>query len=89
MQYTWDRNKAAGNLKKHGVTFEEAATVFEDDNADIREDRTHAERINVIGWSARARLLFVVSVEVTDNVMRIISARRATRSEARRYHDDE
>lgn len=89
MEYTWDPNKAATNLKKHGVSFEEAVTVFDDMNLHVEVDTARGERrLNAIGWSSRGRMLFVVSYEIQDDEMRIISARKATRAEARKYDED-
>jgi uncharacterized DUF497 family protein len=64
MAFVWDPRKAASNLRKHSVTFEEAATVFDDEHALVQQDLTHADRLLILGVSARARLLFVVYVEV-------------------------
>lgn len=86
MQYDWDPAKAARNLAKHRVSFDEAVTVFDDPNIVMRDDTARGEaRLDVLGWSAHARLLYVVCVEVTDNIVRIISARRATKAERDQY----
>lgn len=88
MQYTWDPNKAAANLRKHRVSFEEAVTVFDDTNLLAEVDTARGEyRLNVIGWSSHGRMLFVVSCEIQDDQVRIISARKATRAEARKYDE--
>ena len=88
MRFAWDSAKAASNLRKHGVSFEEAVTVFDDPHARYRAQR-HAEepRFSVIGYSAAHRCLFVVSVE-WDGGARIISAREATRHEKKLYEED-
>ncbi|MEW6348836.1 MAG: BrnT family toxin [Thermodesulfobacteriota bacterium] len=86
-EFTWDSAKAAGNLIKHGVSFEEARTVFANPLAVIREDEMHSEveqREIIIGHSFRQRLLFVSFAE-RENTLRIISARQATSKERRDY----
>jgi uncharacterized DUF497 family protein len=84
--FTWDPNKAASNARKHRVTFEEAATVFDDLQAYYERDKTSAElRVAVIGYSSVTRLLFVVFVEVEDDVVRVISARKASPHERQKY----
>jgi uncharacterized DUF497 family protein len=76
-------------LRKHSVTFEEAATVFYDQHALVLQDLTHADRLLILGTSARARLLFVVYVEVeADDVFRIIGARKATPHERKAYEGE-
>jgi uncharacterized protein len=89
MQFAWDRRKADLNARKHGVTFEEAATVFSDPLALIIEDEDHPDNARIIGESAASRVLFVVFVERDRNVLRVVSARRATRHERRRYEEGE
>jgi len=88
VQYVWDPKKAADNRKKHGVTFEEAVSVFEDSDALHESDTARGEfRVNVTGWSARGRMLFVVAIDVTGDVVRIISARKASRAHQDAYYD--
>lgn len=83
--FEWDEDKAASNLKKHGVAFEEALTVFADERADVEEDALDPERCSIVGHSAAPRLLYVVFVErVSSERVRIISARKATNHEAKR-----
>ncbi len=86
--FVWSRAKAATNRRKHGVTFEEAATVFADPLARVRLDRGTARserRMQIIGYSVFGRLLLVVHVEVHDETtIRIISARRLDPKERRR-----
>lgn len=91
VQYTWDRTKAASNLKKHGVSFEEAVTAVEHPDARAVPDLSNADeqRLNVTGWSERARLLFVVCIEIVEDHVRIISARPATRAESRAYDEEQ
>jgi hypothetical protein len=86
----WDPRKAAGNRRKHGVSFEEAATVFDDPFVLLMADVEHGEpRIVAIGSSNDRRVLFVVSTDWESEVVRIISARRATRKERWAYEKGE
>jgi uncharacterized protein len=85
-RFTWDPTKAASNLRKHGVSFEEALTVF-GDLARIHDDPYHSEREGreiIVGHSTRSRLLLVSFTE-RPGVIRRISARRATRHERKGY----
>ena len=89
MVYEWDPAKAAANLGKHRVSFEEAASVFLDPEALTFSDPDHSdeeEREITIGTSSRRRMLFVAHSERDDRI-RIISARRATRRERRQYEE--
>ena len=89
LHFTWDPVKARANLKKHGVSFDEAETVFSDDHAIVLPDPDHSageERFLLVGVSAALRVLVVVHAEPEpDNTIRLISARRATRSERGQY----
>ena len=87
VQFTWDLQKAKSNRDKHGVSFEEAVTVFADPLALVMEDALHGERAILIGQSEKQRLLFTVFVELAEDSIRIISARRATSHERRRYEE--
>ena len=88
LAFEWDPRKAAANRRKHGVSFEEATTVFDDPAALLLADLEHGEpRIVAIGNSGRQRVLFVVSVEIDEDAMRIVSARRASASERRSYEE--
>jgi uncharacterized DUF497 family protein len=88
VRFTWDPNKAESNARKHGVTFEEAVTVFDDPFARYRAQRHGEEpRFVVVGYSAANRCLFVVSVEFGNNA-RIVTARKATRHEEKLYEED-
>ena len=89
VQFTWDPRKAALNAKKHGVTFGEAVTVFADPLAIIIEDGVHTERARIVGHSVLQRVLFVVYVEVLETQIRVISARRTTAHERKRYEKGE
>ena len=89
MRYVWDPKKARSNRQKHGVSFEEAVTSFADPLALIADDLTHPERAILIGVSWATRVLVTVFIERTDEEVRIISARLATRPERRRYEEGE
>lgn len=85
----WDPRKADQNRKKHGVTFEEAATVFEDTLSFTISDPFHSsdeERFILIGRSVRGRLLVVVHTDI-DEIVRIISVREANPHERRIYEE--
>ena len=88
VRFVWDPRKAAANLKKHGVSFDEAATAFEDKLGAYYPDTLHDDRFVLIGYSRQQRLLYVVHAEVEMNAIRIISARKATRHEKARYEND-
>jgi uncharacterized DUF497 family protein len=88
--FEWNRRKARDNVVKHGVTFDEATTVFEDWLSITIVDPLHSdeeERFVLIGHSHRNRLLVVVHTERGDRI-RIISARRATAKERRSYEEN-
>ena len=87
MRFSWDRRKAAANLKKHGVSFEEASTAFDDELGAYYPDTLHEDRFILIGYSHRQRLLYVVHAEVKRDSIRIISARKATKHEKARYEN--
>jgi uncharacterized protein len=87
MRFGWDPEKARTNLAKHGVSFAEAATAFADPLALLLSDEVHRERGILVGQSEAARLLFTVYVELHEDLIRIISARRATSYERRRYEE--
>jgi uncharacterized DUF497 family protein len=70
------------------VSFSEAATAFDDELAAYYPDALHTDRFVLIGYSQRPRLLYVVHAEVQQDVIRIISARRATAHERARYEND-
>jgi uncharacterized DUF497 family protein len=88
LRFVWAIRKAAINRLKHGVTFEEAATVFGDAFAVIRNDpdgSASERRMWIMGYSSFGRLLLVVHVEVHDETIRIISARKLGSRERRRF----
>ena len=89
MTYEWDPDKAAANVRKHRVPFEEAASVFLDPAALTFPDPDHSEdedRAITVGRSTRERVLFVAHTEWDDRI-RIISARPATQREQRQYEE--
>ncbi len=89
LRFEWDGRKNAVNKRKHGVSFEEAQTVFHDDAALLISDPDHSEdedRFVLLGLSATLRMLVVCHCYREDQaVIRIISARKATRSEREQY----
>ena len=92
MRFEWDPSKAASNAKKYKVTFEVAKTVFYDDFALQFFDEEHSfdkQRFLLLGMSSDARFLLVCHCEREDgDVIRIISARKATESEAQNYRGE-
>jgi uncharacterized DUF497 family protein len=91
MQFEWNPDKANSNLKKHGVSFNEASTVFNDPLSVTFPDPDHSfgeERYVIIGLSSANRILIVSHTDRVNRV-RIISAREATRNERRFYEDGE
>jgi uncharacterized DUF497 family protein len=91
LQFTWDPQKAAANLRKHGVGFPEAATAFVDPLSLTIPDPDHSvgeERFVLIGQSERRRLVVVAHVE-RGELIRIISARLATRHERKTYEEED
>ena len=90
MDFEWDRQKAKYNLRKHGVSFEEASSVFADLLANVYEDPDHSvheKRFLIIGTSVRGRLLNI-SFADRERRIRIISARRVTRREKKLYEEE-
>ncbi len=89
VDFEWDPAKSTANRAKHGVSFEEAATVFEDESGLLIPDPAHSEsedRFVLLGLSSRARVLVVVHCyRESESVIRIISARKATRREHAQY----
>jgi uncharacterized protein len=87
VRFTWDPRKASVNLRRHGVSFEEAASVFADPLALAVDDAVEPGRTLLIGLSDRRRVLLSVYTEIDDDTIRIISARRATSHERRHYEE--
>jgi uncharacterized DUF497 family protein len=89
--FEWSRQKASANLRKHGISFEEAQSAFVDENARVIPDPEHSsdeERFVLLGLSIKVRLLVVVHCyRENDRIIRIISARKANRAEQRQYYE--
>ena len=87
--FTWDDRKNRSNQSKHGVSFEEATTVFADENARLKHDPDHSQdedRFILLGFSAKLRILVVAhAYRQNETEIRIISARKATRKERKQY----
>ena len=89
MEIVWDEAKARANLQKHGVSFEDAKTVFRDSLSDTSDDPDHSDaedRFIILGMTTTNRLLFV-SFTIRDNAIRLISARQATKRERKIYEE--
>ena len=91
LSFEWDSNKAAASLRKHGVSFDEAATVFGDEGSVTIHDPDHSsmeeDRFVTIGTTTRHRLLVVVHCD-RGNSIRLISARGATSREREEHHEE-
>jgi hypothetical protein len=91
MRFDWDERKAAGNRRKHGVSFAEAITAFDDPFAlvapDVRHSTASEQRAWLIGAADTEVLVVVYTIRNAGEVLRIISARRASRKERRRYEE--
>ncbi len=89
IRFEWDSRKASSNQKKHGVSFDEASSAFFDENALVIPDPDHSkeeDRFVLLGLSSAVRLLVVVHCyRESDEVIRIISARKATKTESGHY----
>ena len=89
IQFEWDEKKNRANIKKHKISFEDAKTVFHDENARLISDPDHSkdeDRFIILGLSHKAKLLVVVhSYKEQDELIRIISARKATINESKYY----
>ena len=89
--FEWDDKKASQNIKKHGISFEEATTVFGDPFSITIYDPLHSkeeDRFVILGMSNKNRILVVVHTERNDRI-RIISARKATKKERKQYESNE
>jgi uncharacterized DUF497 family protein len=89
--YEWDEAKARANLQKHGVSFTEATTIFLDPLATTYGDPAHSRgemRLLTFGHSAEGRILLLSHLEIADDHIRIISARRATKREIHGYQEE-
>lgn len=93
IKFEWDENKNKNNINKskHKIAFEEAKTVFEDEDVLVIDDPDHSEgedRFIILGLSKKANLLVVCHCyRESDTVIRIISARKATKTETRQYNE--
>ena len=91
LKFEWDENKNRINKSKHKVSFEEAKTVFYDEEALVINDPDHSEneeRFIILGESSRANLLVVCHCyRISETVIRIISARKATKTETKQYYN--
>jgi len=89
--FSWDDNKANSNLKKHKISFEEAKTVFDDENARLILDSEHSqdeERFILLGLSYKLKVLTVVHCyKDSEENIRIISARKSTKNEEKQYKE--
>ncbi|HQO02324.1 MAG TPA: BrnT family toxin [Spirochaetota bacterium] len=89
ISFTWDAGKNSTNITKHGVSFEEAQSVFYDDNARVMFDPVHSEdedRFIILGLSERLHILVVCHCyKENEGMIRIISARKATKNEKKQY----
>jgi hypothetical protein len=91
VDFEWDEDKNESNRRKHGIWFEEARQVFEDPNALMFFDKDHSTQENrfiMLGRSSQTRILVVVFSETeSENILRVISARMATKKELKRYEE--
>ena len=90
MTFEWDRRKAARNRRKHGVSFQEAATIFADPLARTYDDPDHStweQRFITVGISDAGRVLIVAHADRNETI-RIISARKTTARERRHYEEE-
>jgi uncharacterized DUF497 family protein len=91
LRHEWDEKKATSNLKKHKASFDEAMTVFDDPLAAIFDDDDHSlgeKREIIIGYSVLQRLIIVCFTQRAEDVVRIVSARVATREERQRHEEN-
>ena len=89
-QFEWDRKKSESNFRKHGISFYEAQTVFIDEFSISNPDPDHSEdeeRYILIGKSNKNRILIIAYTERRDKI-RLINARKATRSEQKKYEEE-
>jgi uncharacterized DUF497 family protein len=91
VRFEWSADKSASNISKHGVSFDEASTVFDDPLAQIFDDEAHSldeKREIIIGHSVSNRLLLVSFIERDKDIIRIISARFPTLKERKDYEEN-
>ena len=89
MKVEWDPQKGASNKRKHAISCQEAVTCFADPAGVLLEDEAHPDRLVLIGASEKSRVLYTVFAELADDVVRIITARKATTHERRHYEEAE
>ena len=88
MLIIWDDRKNEDNFKKHGVWFEEAQTVISNPlTLMATNEQPDGDRMEYLGYSVESQLLYVVTVEQSDEVIRIVSARQATANERTKYEE--
>ena len=91
IRFSWDEKKSQSNLRKHGISFDEALTVFDDIYARLIPDPDHSEveeRFILLGLSVKSHILTVVHCyRDKDNIIRIISARKSTKKEEKKYKE--
>ena len=87
--FEWDSNKSETNLRKHGITFENACEVFFDPFLRMMESEIHNGQIReaIVGMTINWRLLYVIYSMLKDDIFRIISARPATKHERKKYEE--
>jgi len=88
LTFEWGENKNVSNQKKHGIDFAEAKTVFSDELGRLISDPDHSEgeeRFILMGMSTKHRILVICHCEITANIIRIISARKAEKFERKQY----
>ncbi len=88
MKFLWDEKKSKSNKFKHGISFEEAKTVFLDEYARLKHDPDHSideNRYLLLGLSSSLKILVIVYTVIEDEIIRLISARKATRRETKQY----
>lgn len=92
MRFSWDTNKEQKNIKKHGVKFSTAVSVFYDEHRMIRYDSYNSlleeDRYKVVGLTKEQLIILSVAYTVRSGCYRIISARRATKKEEKEYYDN-
>ena len=91
IKFSWDEKKSQSNLRKHGISFDEALTVFDDIHARLILDPDHSEaeeRFILLGLSVASHILTVVHCyRDKENIIRIISARKSTKNEQKKYKE--
>ena len=88
MEFRWDNKKSKSNKTKHGISFEEARSVFLDEYARLKHDPDHSideNRYLLLGISSSLRILVVIHTVIEEDIIRLISARKATRRESKQY----